>query len=438
MTEDTVIKILLVAIALLPWGMYIILHQPRLFLALYLLLSTKLFGFVPMDISLRIPAIMFFVHCAMILAVVASLFMGRRFSNRLILIFLVCICSLILFGILYPYYLGFSNIKSAVIDGKDMFGYVVLAYLAINFRSFDYDYFSKLFCFIGVVLTAVLIVGYITGYCPPGYTQIWRSNIVQVHYSTYISIAVCLWASSMLKPRINVLNAFLFLFLNTGLLIQGHRSILIATLLVVSLLWLVKAHLSIKYLYIIIGIPLLLSINLMSDGRYFETTVLKPILEIQNSTGSIGSRNILNAERLEYIEDRPLFGYGFIDETSLLGWPIAKLSSSRFSKTLGTVDSGYIDMIVRFGIVGTLLFCLILGAVLFERLRNMRGHSEYQLAMLFFLATFFAVNYTWSVFTYRFGIVCVCVAIYLTHRDYPTGNAASRNSKMFSKHWITR
>jgi len=420
MSEHTIIGIILVASLSTPVGMYVILKKPRLFFTMYLLLSTKMFGFMPMILGLHVKATMFFLHCAMILDVVVLLFMGWKFSDRIIILFLACVSGLIAFGILYPYFLGFSSISSAIVDGKDMFGYAVLAYLSIHSQRFDFDYFLKLFCFVGVVLTAVIIVGYISGYCPPSYYHIGGTRIITVNYTSYIALAACLVFLRMLRPYISIRSVFLFLFLIAGLLIQGHRSVFLATLLVISSLWLIRAHFTVKLRYIIIGLPLLLSLHLVSDGRYFETFVKEPILELRApSYGAIASRKFINAVRLRYIEQRPLLGYGFIDETAPLGWPIAEQSGSRFDQSLGVVDSGYVDMMVRFGIVGTLTFFLVLGFVLFERLRNGRRLSIAQLAMLLFLATFLLVNYTWSVFTYEFGISCSCVAIFLLYHEKP-------------------
>lgn len=420
MSEYALIAIFLVAALAAPVGMYVILKKPRLFFTIYLLFSTKMFGFMPMIVGLHMKAIMFFLHFAMILVVVGLLFIGRKFSDRMIVLFLACVSSLIAFGILYPYFLGFSSISSAIVDGKDMFGYAVLAYLAIHSRHFDFDYFLKLFCFVGVMLTAAIIVWHISGYCPPSYYHIGGTRIIGVNYTSYIALATCLLFLRMLKSHISFYSVFLFLFLITGLLIQGHRSIFLATLLVISSLWLVRAQSSIKLRCIMIGLPLLLSLHLVSDGRYFETMVAEPISQLRGSSyGAIESRKFINAVRLRYIEQRPLLGYGFIDETSSLGWPIASQSVSRFNQSLGVVDSGYVDMMVRFGIVGTLFFYLVLGFAFFERLRNARRLSDAQLAMLLLLASFFLVNYTWSVFTYGFGISCTCVAIFLLYREKP-------------------
>lgn len=432
MPDYILIVAFLVTLLLLtaPVWMYIIVYQPRLFYAGYLLLVTKMFGFLPMILGSRVKAIIFFVHCGMILAVVALLLMGRKFSSRTVVLFLTCVFSLIAFGVLYPYFLGFSSISSAIVDGKDMFGYAALAYLAIHSRRFDFDYFLRLFCFVGVVFTVVIIVGHITGYCPPSYYHVWETHIVKVHHNTYISLAVCLVASRMLKPRINFPCTFLFLFLLAGLLLQGHRSIVLATLLAVSLLWLVRAHSAIKFVSVLAILPFLFGIFFLDNGRYFEAYVLEPISEVKNKeTGAIVARSRVNAFRFGYMEQRPLLGYGFIDETSSLGRTIAEQSDNRFKQTMGIVDSGYVDMRIRFGIVGMLAFCFVLGFLLLERFVHARHLGDEQVAMALFLSTFFLVNYTWSVFTYGFGIMCVCVAIYLMYRDYPTGNAASRNSK---------
>jgi O-antigen ligase len=408
---------------------YAILYKPKIFYTFYLLLSTGLFGFLPMNLSLRIPAIMFFLNCAMLLTVIVSLLKGRKLSSKMILLFLVCVLVLITFGILYPSYLGFSSISRTIINGKDMFGYAALAYLAINHKHFDFKYFFRLFSFIAVTLVIVLIIGFLTGYCPPGYFQ-HEGNIIQVNHSTYISIAVLLLASKMLGPRINLFLILLFLFMVIGLLVQGHRSIILTTFLAVSLLWLVQAHISVKLLSLIIGIPLLFAFYLVDDGRIFESKIVEPITELRDESGHIEYRNNINTLRLLYIAQRPLLGYGFIHKISPLGEEIEEHSVSRFNETLGVVDSGYIDMIVRFGIVGTILFCIVFGLLLYNRLRNVTALMPGQLAMLLFISTYFLINYTLSVFTYDTGIICLCIGIFLLYRKNSTDMANTNDGSL--------
>lgn len=412
-----IVVLIIIASLIALVAMYVALHQPRLFLAGYLLLSTRMFGFLPMTVSVRVPFIMFFLHCAMILSVIVWFLRGRKFSSRMIVLFLVCVSSMTAFGVLYPYYLGFSNIRSAIVDGKEMFGYAALVYLAIHSRHFDFDYFLRFFCFAGIVLVAILIVGRVFDFCPPGYVRYGEARIIQVRHIMYISLAACLVAPRMLRPHISFPYAFLLLSLMGGLAIQGHRSVLLTTILAISVLYLVRAraHPAIKFVSILAVFPFLFGLYFMDNGRFYEVYFLQPISELKHSEGAIASRKYINAGRFEFIEQRPLLGYGFIDETSSLGWSINEQSVSSFNQTLGVVDSGYVDMLVRFGIVGTLFFCLVLGFVLLKRLRNVRSLGDGQLAMALFLSTYFLMNYTWSVFTYGFGISCVCVALFLLY-----------------------
>lgn len=421
MFEYNFFDVFLVASLTAPVCMYVIFHKPRLFYTAYLLLSTRMFGFLPMSLSLRVNAVMFFLHCAMILAVVALLLKKRKFSSRMVVLFLAAVFSLIAFGILYPYFMGFSNIRCAIVDGKEMFAYAALAYLAIHYKHFDFDYFLKIFCFAGVVLTIILIVGHVTGYCPPGYNRLWGTRIIKVHHNIYLSLAACLVASRILKPRVNLPYAFLLMFLLAGLFLQGHRSIVLTTLLAISLLWLVRAHSAIKFVSVLAVLPVLVGLCFLDNGRYYETHLLEPISELKSGEGAaISSRSILNAVRYEYIRERPLLGYGFIHRTSSLGIPVAERKLNRFSLSLSVVDSGYVDMCVRFGIVGTVFFCFVLGFLLLERFANVRRLDDGQLAAALFLSTYFLINYTWSVFTFGFGIICSCVVVFLLYHNHST------------------
>ena len=415
---DSIIFSALLALPAVLAAAYTALCAPRFFFAVYVVLSTRLFGFMPASQSLLVPSMLFVLDCCMILSVAILSLSGWTFSNRMVRLLLACVLGLTAFGILYPFFLGYSSIRWAVVDGKDMFEYTALAYLVFHSRRFDFDYFLRLFCSVGVGLTVVLVVGRVFHYCPPGYVFVWGTHVVHVHHSLYMSLAACLVASRILRARISLPDVSLFLLLAVGLLLQGHRSVTLLMLFVVSLGCLVRTLSVGKVVAILAVAPVVLGIGFLGDGRLFDTHVLGLIRELRDEDlGAIASRHYLNAERRRYMENRPLLGYGFIDETSSLGASIERRSFNRFDRSLGVVDSGYVDMRVRFGIVGMSAFCLVLGLLLLKKARALRSLEDAQTAMLLFLFGCFFVNYTLSVFTYRCGIGSICVAIHLLCRE---------------------
>lgn len=412
---------ILVVIAAVPFLLllcrYFVLPRPRLFFAGYLIVSTKLFGFLPQALGALTLSMMFFLNLVVLLGVALRRGKGKLFSNKKISLFLAGIGGLIAFGIVYPRWLGYSGITSAVIDGKDMFSYAVLAYLAINYRQFDFNYFLKLFCSVACVLVVLLILGKITHFCPPSYYRKEFEDTIAVCHSTYIAFAACLLAPRLLE-RTTPANLALFIFLGVGLVLQGHRALLLTTSLALFLFFFLRAPRRLKLASALIGLPLLLAFPLFGNGELFERLIADPIAELRGE-GAIEARERINVLRYEYIRERPLLGYGFIDESSSLGSEIELEARSRFEQTLSVVDSGYVDMRVRFGIVGTAVFCLLILFVLSGAPKKQKKLDNEQLAMLLLATAYFLINYTWSVFTYGFGIVCLGPAIHLMYQKRP-------------------
>jgi O-antigen ligase len=347
----------------------------------------------------------------MIIYVIVVLIRQKSLPAGSVMVFLSVVVALIAFGITYPYYLGHSSLSAAVIDGKEMFSYAVLAYLAVNKKHFDYRYFVRLFSIVSAILVTVLILSYLTGYCPPGYTQVDDSNVIRVNYSTYISIAAFMLAAKVMSNRIETSDLIFMGYLFTGLFIQGHRSIALTTTLAIILMWCLWTKRTVK-IFAALGITMLvLSSMIVTPG--FIKTIIAPTSELYDVAGSIESRKNINYVRFLYIAERPLLGYGFIHKSSPLGEEVGVYSTSRFNESLGVVDSGYIDMMVRFGIVGTLMLCGAFGMLIVNRLRRLNMLRNEQIAMVLFLVTLYFVNYTWSVFTYGFGIICSSIAIYI-------------------------
>ncbi len=411
-------------------GIYVIHHQPRLFFFAYLLFSTRMFGFLPKVASVRVPSIMFFLHCAMILSVIVWILKGRMFPNRMLTIFLMSIFLLIAFGILYPSFLGFSTIRSSIVDGKAMFAYGVLGYLAINHQFFDLKYFVRITYIFAIILTFILVVGKLTGFCPPGYYFVYEFGLqqtIQINHVTYIMLATFIVASRMLKPRISLANVLLFLFLLVGLALQAHRAVLLSTLMGISILWLLRMHSTKKLILLFVAIPILVALSFPGINYYYKNLIVQPITELMRLEGAIAARRNINAFRIEHIKRRPLLGYGFIDETSALGKGIAEESASPYTQALGVVDSGYIDSTARFGIIGSTMLYGVFILLILGKIKNLNQIGNLELSMIIFIAAFFAINYTWSVFAYEFGIISASVAVYILYKENIMNTPTSRN-----------
>ena len=95
-------------------------------------------------------------------------------------------------------------------------------------------------------------------------------------------------------------------------------------------------------------------------------------------------------------------GWGLFINTPLWGKEIKEQSTSIHNERLATVDSGYIDMLVRFGVLGTGL--LIISFVIYCVNCLFNYHRAY---IFIFLMSFLAISLTWSVLTYSFGLAFI-------------------------------
>jgi hypothetical protein len=151
----------------------------------------------------------------------------------------------------------------------------------------------------------------------------------------------------------------------------------------------------------------------------FEERVVTPVQEFLHEEGAISSRQQLNAFRYDAMAVRPLLGYGFIHEKSALGRRHADNTINLHTKRYGTVDAGYVDMQIRFGLFGSGLLLVGWGVFL---LRAFRGRPVDEaprrevVALIAFLSSYLLVSFTWSVLTYEFGLFVASAAMYLILR----------------------
>lgn len=110
-----------------------------------------------------------------------------------------------------------------------------------------------------------------------------------------------------------------------------------------------------------------------------------------------------------------------------------KLSgTSAFMERFTVIDSGYVDLLIKFGYLGTGITLAILNRFfLFGFIRKFRNHITLAMSLYFFQYLF--VNYTWSVYTFSHGIIPGAVAMYIMimYQDFKfTGNELNYNIEL--------
>jgi hypothetical protein len=149
-----------------------------------------------------------------------------------------------------------------------------------------------------------------------------------------------------------------------GLLLTFFRSYLLATLLViVILLMLVRAARqsprAITELTVIcvfgVGVALLLAGEAFLDAS--DSFMFSGVRELREQTGgALGGRRAYTEMLFNLTSQRPLFGFGFVERDSAL---VQSLLLPMFAgASLGFIDAGWADVVVKFGYVGGALLLL--------------------------------------------------------------------------------
>lgn len=391
------------------------LFRPNLYLALYLVSFTHFFGLVNFN-SIEVEGLIninLFFNLITIIAVISSFFLHssvrRRGWGMLLIISLFFI-----FGLLFPVINEHSALKHAFIDGKDFLFYGLLAYLLAYTDHIDRDQLNDTILYICVGLAAALLMAVAFGIQVPGY------SLAKAHIGVGSGVRI-------ISPVILLLGLFICSYRiktqqNTGTsiaiggiilaaaAIQEHRSIFLVSITAVPayMLYTARFRSIIKVLTVICLSIVLLFLTLGENKLY--TMTIKPIYELLSSEGAMEGRDTANRIRWDMIDEHPMLGHGFIDEKSTLGRELYSVSKNRFDQSLGTVDSGYVDILVRFGAIGMSLFALMWLMVVIPSL--LKREQSLALAGSFFLTACFAVNITLSVFTYATGIPMICIATY--------------------------
>ena len=76
------------------------------------------------------------------------------------------------------------------------------------------------------------------------------------------------------------------------------------------------------------------------------------------------------------------------------------------------IDSGYVDLLIKFGYLGTVLIILVF-VVYYSQGFFAPYKNPLSLSMSIFLIFYVFINYTWSVFTFAHGIVPAVIAFHL-------------------------
>ena len=400
--------------------------NPTNFLILYLLSTTRFLGFLDLEyMSSTITGYGFFFFSINLIALFASFvekgvipLKQNQNSKKILFLFFIIFCH----GVIYPWINGYSNIMLSIVSGKHFYFYFVFFYLHKKKGLINKRKLKQLIKFIGFYLSGILALHTISSLSPPFYEQKVDQNFIsnenlEVYSLTYISLSVFIYLNDLFKYRITTSRLLLILtFLIIGLFLGGHTSIFVTTIFGIFMSFLIiKFPSLLSRKNVLLLAPLCITIFFLLYNNLNEIFYI--LTNNDNFSGSINSRAIYNVFRIDAINDNPLFGYGFIHPNAALMSIINIDVFNIYESELNVIDAGYIDLFIKFGYVGGILYLSLLIYYIRKLGSNNLISFHSRVVFILFMFQYFIVSITWSVFTYSFGITPLVISLFLLERE---------------------
>ena len=406
-------------ISILAITLYLALKKPTYTVIFYIVASTKFLGFFDMGLFVIGGVDLGFFSINII--ILLSAFFSKQWYkiDKFILPMVLTIVVLILYGVVNPYIKGYESFQQALIASKSFLYFSIFFYMFGRRKEIDIYIIIKYLKLLGIYLAIILIISLFVYFAPPFYLEsyIGYKDYVRIYFPTYISLALFLfyvkWQKKMISSKKMI---FIFLILFSGLIIAGHFSLTVSTLFSLGFIYFIwhkkvsiNWYLFIKktiYLFILIGIILSSSQKL----RIFTVDSIELI--VSGADVALSSRDRYNKFRWDTIEKNPYLGYGFIHKNAQIMKNFETLDTNKFMEKLGVIDSGYVDLLIRFGYIGMFFYLVVFGSYITTVLTQKKP-LVYSLSMAAFLFQYYFMNYTWSVFSFTHGIIPMSLAFFI-------------------------
>ena len=395
--------------------------NPNYFLLFYVLATTKFLGFIDPS-SFVIGGVEIGYFGLNIIAIFGAFFQKKWYvMPRKTQWFIYFILLMLVYGIVKPFLDSNSSLFLSFMASKETWFYFIFLYLIVYQHKIDNKKLLNFIKFLGVYLSLVYIISRISvQFVPPIY---YSDNIVRTFFPTYISLAIFIYA---IKIKFDVVRSMrdrvILLILFLGLFFAAHLSLTIMTFggfILYKYIYDKKLSLNKFTVSRFVFIAFFgSSIILFTVGGLYEKISSNVEAIISGDDNALQARDIYNEFRWEAINKKKQLGYGFIHQSSSFMNEIKISGANRFMERFTVIDSGYVDLLIKFGYVGTTIIIIIL---LIYYSQGFFGvyKNPLSLAMSIYLMQYMFINYTWSVFTFAHGIVPGAIAFYLilTSRD---------------------
>ncbi|SMC82040.1 hypothetical protein [Polynucleobacter kasalickyi] len=267
----------------------------------------------------------------------------------------------------------------------------ILRYWLINiFRYIGY-YF---------MIITILFVGY--DIQMPGYSELESYDKIGLHIVPVTVFNVLLIIELYrINARLKKIIIILLIFICGWY--EGHRSLLIMNIAILLGYYLEKNNIK------NIGKVLLITISvfiIMFSNIFIEN------ITTENYFGneSLISRSEINKNRYEDALDNLMLGVGLVSNESSISKSYEYNSLSRFDETVRVIDGGFLDLALKFGIIGTLIYFISL----YVNIKKINSRNYINAAIILI---YFGAGFTLSLFTFYFGIFLLYSSLTITYYE---------------------
>lgn len=298
-----------------------------------------------------------------------------------------------LYGLVKPIMDGHQGWMLSVKSSKSMTAYFFLFYVIAFYQRLDWN---KIFRFVTVIAVyyAVLYLVNSVGIVirPPFYV---KQRFIQCFYDSFMLVAFCYRLTR--ENPFNLSNLAMLGILLGGIYVGGYFSLWVASLLILMVIFLYrKVHHPLVWMLLAASVALLLVIGLMNEEALGAIW--------RERQASLDSRTFYNEFRWQLIAREFLSGYGYLSRDTRLVSLHSMTDETGYMSDLTFVDAGYVDLMGRFGLIGTILLLLVPLYFL-----GMTAWNRQTVPFILMVFSFYAVNMTWSVFSYPQGIIVLAL-----------------------------
>lgn len=383
-------------------------RHPNRFVMGYLVYVSSYGGWFPNDILVGgVEYGEFLVH---VLALAPVVFSWREIDPTLkkVILFLALFY---LYGVVKPMLDGHQGWMLSVKSSKSMTAYFFLFYVLAFSDRMDWNRIFRFVTCLGLYYAVLYLVNKVgMGIRPPSYV---KDSFLQCPYDSFMLLALC--CQLMQEDAFRSRSLWVMALLMAGIYIGGYFSLTV-TAGAIAVGMLLYRHLRHPALIVLLtGGFLLVVVYAWGISSTFLDTW-------KSQQSALDSRTFYNEFRWALIAKELWGGYGFLSrDTRLVSLNAGDHSS--YMSDLSFIDAGYVDLMGRFGLIGIILFLLV---PLYFVWRS--PWNRQTLPLLLMLLFYYAVNITWSVFSYPHGIIVLAlVYAYLYQKQSENGKNTECN-----------